>query len=57
MSKLSGVKEIISYLKISKSSFYLYIKTKKLPLTKLGGRYVTTTERLDEFINSLLKIK
>ena len=57
MSKISGVKGIIKHLNISKSSFYLYIKTGKLPLKKFGGRYITTTERLDEFINSLLKIK
>ena len=55
--KLYGIKNITKYLGISRTTFRTYIKNNKLPLKKLGGKYVINSERLDEYINSLLKIK
>jgi excisionase family DNA binding protein len=43
--------EVMEYLKISKVTLYKWMKHKKLPFHKLGGRYRYRRSEIDKWIS------
>jgi excisionase family DNA binding protein len=57
MAVLTQIKEIAKYLHITPQTCYKYIKQGYLPLKKIGGSYIITTEALDRFIETKLQVQ
>ncbi|MFA5143950.1 MAG: helix-turn-helix domain-containing protein [Candidatus Omnitrophota bacterium] len=43
--------EVLKYLKISRMTLYKWMRKKKLPFHKLGGRYRYRTNEIDKWIS------
>ena len=56
MAKLIGALKIRTYLGCTESTFMERVINEGLPAKKIGGEYVTTTEKLDKWIGVKEKV-